>query len=185
MTKRNWLLIFIALALAGVYVFYFTDWFAPKIIHITSHNARATRAARPARSDNPGFLSRLARLANSAANDDWTTVPIIFKFGWPAKLTELKVVDLDEWQTNKNCLPLWHLVASSNSIPIQMFYYGDYLPGSGTRPDYYIRSMKPAVPGARAQPLQPNVKYRLFVTDGSAKGEHDFQATAKPAEPGP
>ena len=41
--------------------------------------------------------------------------------------------------------------------------------------------MKPEVPGARAQPLQPGVKYRLFVTDGSAKGQHDFQPVAKPA----
>jgi hypothetical protein len=172
MTKKNWLLIFIALALAGVYVFYFTDWFKPRIIHITSTNARVTRTRRIPR-NNGSFLARLVNLANTSANDDSTTVPIIFKLGKPYKLTELKVIDLDEWQTNKNCLPLWHLIVSTNSVAqAEPFYYGDY-----------IRGMKPVVPDENAQPLQPGVKYRIFVTAGSAKGEHDFQAVAKPPPP--
>jgi len=148
MTKRNLFLIFAALAVAGVYVFYFTNWFTPKTIHITSHNARTTRTRN--------------------RNADSATVPILFKLGRPYKLTELKVVALDEWQTNKNCLPLWHLVADTNSAPIERpFNYGQRVPG-----------MKPVVAGERAQPLQPAVKYRLFVTDGSAKGEIDFQPVA-------
>jgi hypothetical protein len=158
MTKRNWFLIFTALVLAGVYIFYFTDWFTPKVIHIISTNQRVTRIRR---ARNP--------------NADSTTVPIIFKLGRPYKLTELKVVALDEWQANKNCLPLWHLIADTNSVPIDRpFIYGQN-----------IRGMKPEVPGLRAQPLQPGVKYRLFVTDGSAKGEHDFQPVAKPGEASP
>jgi hypothetical protein len=97
------------------------------------------------------------------------TVSIIFKLGRPYKLTELKVVALNEWQTDKNCLPLWHLIAGTNSVPIERpFIYGQRIPG-----------MKPEVAGARAQLLQPGVTYRLFVTDGSAKGQHDFQAVAK------
>ncbi len=173
MIKRNWILIFIALALAGVYAVYFTDWFTPKVLHITSTNERATRARRAGNNNNPGFLARLARLANSAANNDSTTVPVIFKLGQPYKLTELKVIDIAEWQTNKNCLPFWHLMADTNSVPIERpFTYGQRIPG-----------MKPVVPGERAQPLQPGVKYRIFVTDGAAKGEHDFQAVAKPAPP--
>jgi hypothetical protein len=153
MTKKNWLMMIVLVGIAGVYVFYFTDWFKPKIIHITSTNARTSRTSR--------------------ANADSTTVPILFKLGWPYKLTDLKVVALDEWQTNKDCLPLWHLIADTNSVPIERpFIYGQRIPG-----------MKPEVPGLRAQPLQPGVKYRLFVTNGSAKGEHDFQAIAKPAEP--
>jgi len=150
MTKKNWLLISVALALAVVYVFYFTDWFNPKIIHISSHNARTTRA-------------------NASAKTDSTTVSVTFKLGRPYKLTELKVVALDEWQTNKNCLPLWHLVTDTNSAPINKpFNYGQKIPG-----------MKSKVEGARAQPLQPGVKYRMFVTDGTAKGQHDFQPVAK------
>jgi hypothetical protein len=158
MTKRNWFLISVAFVLVGVYVFYFTDWFTPKTIHITSINARTSRAIR-------------ARNLNA----DSTTVPILFKLGRPYKLTELKVVALDEWQTNKNCLPLWHLIADTNPVPIeQPFNYGQRIPG-----------MKPELPGLRAQPLQSGIKYRLFVTDGSAKGQHDFQPVAGPAAASP
>ena len=149
--KKNWLLIILLAVLAIVYAIYFTDWFRPKTIHITSINAR---------------VSRGPRARNLTA--DSATVPVIFKLGRPAKLTELKVVVLDEWQTNKNCLPLWHLVASTNSVPIgRPFYYGVSIPG-----------MKPEVPGLRAKPLQPGVKYRLLVRDVSTKGEHDFQPVA-------
>ncbi len=145
-----------AVVLAVVYAIYFTGWFQPKIIHIVSTNAR---------------VNRVSRGRSSPA--DSPTVPIIFKLGRPCKLTELKVVALDEWQTNKSCLPLWHLVAGTNSVPItRPFYYGDYLPG-----------MKPEVSGLRAQPLQPGVQYRLFVTDGSARGEHDFKPIARPDSP--
>ena len=153
MTKRNWVLISVAVVFAAVYGFYFTDWFKPKIIHITSINARTNRTIR--------------------ANAGSATVPVTFKLGRPYKLTELKVVDLDEWQTNKNCLPLWHLIADTNSVPVERpFNYGQRIPG-----------MKPEVPGEHAQPLQPGVKYRLFVTDGSAKGQHDFQPVARPVPP--
>jgi hypothetical protein len=149
MTKKNWLLVSFALVLAGVYAFYFTNWFTPKVIHIASHNARATRAN---------------------VKTDSATVPVTFKLERPYKLTELKVVALDEWQTNKNCLPLWHLIADTNSAPItKPFNYGQKIPG-----------MKPDIAGARAQPLQPGVTYRMFVTDGSVKGQHDFQVIAKP-----
>jgi hypothetical protein len=124
----------------------------PKIIHITRINART---------------SRIIRVNNPNAGS--VTVSIIFKLGRPYKLTELKVVALNEWQTDKNCLPLWHLIAGTNSVPIERpFIYGQRIPG-----------MKPEVAGARAQLLQPGVTYRLFVTDGSAKGQHDFQAVAK------
>jgi hypothetical protein len=148
MTKKNSLMIIALIGLAAAYVFYFTDWFKPQVIHITSINARTTRFNR----------------ANAAS----PTVPVIFKFGRPYKPTEIKVIDLDEWQTNKNCLPLWHLVADTNSAPItRPFYYGQRIAG-----------MKPEVPGARAQPLQPSIKYRLLVTAGKAKGQHDFEVKA-------
>lgn len=168
MSKKTWLLIFVALVLAAAYVINFTNWFTPKVIHIICTNERSTRTRRGRNLD-----------------DDSTTVPVIFKLGRAYKLTEIKVVALDEWQTNKDCLPLWHLIAGTNTVPIeQPFYYGDYIRGRG-RPDNYISDMQPEVPGARAQPLQPGVKYRIFVTDGSAKGELDFTPVARPAAASP
>jgi hypothetical protein len=175
MTKKNGLLILVVLVMAGIYVVYFTDWFKPKIIHIVSTNQRATRTAAARANSNPGFIQRLATLASASANADAPTLQVIFKMSKPYKLTDLKVVDLSQWQTNKSCLPLWHLVADTNSVPVDRpFNYGQRIPG-----------MKPQVQGGRPQPLNPGVKYRLFVTDGSAEGAHDFTPVAKPAEASP
>jgi hypothetical protein len=141
MTKKNWLLMVALIALVGVYVFYFTDWFKPKIIHI-SHT---TRSMRP-------------RLASRGP------VPITFGVEPQCKPTEITVVPLAAWETNQNTLPLWHLVVSTNAAPLKMFAYGQH-----------IRGLTPAVPGSRAQPLETNVIYRLFLTAGKAKGQHDFE----------
>jgi hypothetical protein len=151
MTKKNWLMMIVLVVLASVYVFYFTDWFKPKIIHISS-TSRAIRS----------------RFRNAAAGN-LAPVPVIFSLEPQSTLTEIKVVPLAAWQTNQGVLPVWHLVANSNSAPIKMFFYGQR-----------IRGLKPEVPGAHADPLQPDVTYRLFVTAGSAKGQHDFEV--KPVE---
>jgi len=149
MIKRNWLLVSVALVLAGVYVFYFTGWFKTKSIHIT-HASRFMRGVRRAGQGN-----------NSA------TVPVIFIFEREYEFTEIKVVPLDAFQTNKLALPVWHLVSDSGSDDLDHFSYGEN-----------IDSMDSAVPGAQAEPLQPGVTYRLFVTAGKIKGWHDFQAKA-------
>jgi hypothetical protein len=151
MTKKNWLMTIVLVVLASVYVFYFTDWFKPKIIHISS-TSRAIRS----------------RFQNAAAGN-LAPVPVIFSLEPQSKLTEIKVVPLAVWQTNQSVLPVWHLVASSNSMPVKTFVYGQP-----------IRGLKPEVPGASAEPLRPDVTYRLFVTAGSAKGQHDFEV--KPVE---
>ena len=85
-------------------------------------------------------------------------------------LTEIKVVPLVEWQTDHSVLPLWHLVSDSKSEPIKFFLYGQNIDG-----------MKPAMPGAQPKPLETNVVYRLFVSAGSIKSQHDFQIGGKPA----
>jgi anti-sigma-K factor RskA len=89
---------------------------------------------------------------------------LIFGLNAQFKLTEIKVVPLAAYQTNQNTLPLWHLVSNSNSVPVKMFFYGQS-----------IRGLKPAVPGTRPQPLTNNVAYRLLVSAGKIKGEHDFE----------
>lgn len=142
MTKKNWLLIFFAVALATTYVIYFTDWFRPKTVLIfhTSRNIRPRlKAAKSLPSLNFGLNRQL-------------------------KLTEITVVPLAAWQTNNHVLPLWHLIATSNAVPVKMFSYGDRIPG-----------LKPAVPGARPLPLDTNIVYRLFVSAGKIEGQHDFE----------
>ncbi|MGH7975907.1 MAG: hypothetical protein ACREDS_06630 [Limisphaerales bacterium] len=153
MTRKNWVLIIVLLALAGIYAFYFTDWFKPKIIQI-SHTSRVIR-----------------RRFRFNEKDTAATLPVIFGFDHRYKLTEIKVVPLTAWQTNKNALPIWHLVSNSGSAPVENFIYGQN-----------IRGMKPEVSGAHAAPLQPNVTYHLFVKAGSASGQHDFKPVANPGQ---
>jgi hypothetical protein len=145
MTKKNWLMMIVLLVLAGVYIYYFTDFFKPKIIHISS-TSRAIRS----------------RFGNAAGNPE--PVPVIFNLEPPSKLTELKVVPLADWQTNQNTLPIWHLIADADAVPLKFFFYGQH-----------IRGLKPEVPGMDAEPLVPGVRYRLFVAAGSVKGQHDFE----------
>ena len=139
----------VLIALVGVYLFYFTGWFKPKIIHI-SHTSRAMRG-------------RLHNKNPAAA----ATVPITFSLEPQCEPTEIKVVPLAAWQANPNALPVWHLVADSDSVPIKFFVYGQPVQG-----------LKPEVPGEHAEPLQPDVTYRLFITAGFAKGQHDFEVKA-------
>ena len=96
------------------------------------------------------------------------TVIMIFNLDQAYRLTEIKVVRLADWQTNKSTLPLWHLISDSNSIPTKRFYYGAP-----------VRGMKPVVSGTRPEPLATNVIYRLFLTAGHVQGQHDFSPPPK------
>jgi hypothetical protein len=142
MTKKNWLLLALALVLGAVYIRYFTDWFRPQTIHI-AHTTRNLRSR--------------SQPANAPP-------PLNFGLNQQYNLTEITVVPLALWQTNRNVPPVWHLISDSNSVPVKVFSYGQG-----------IRGMKSAVAGSRAQPLETNVAYRLFVIAGKAKGQHDFE----------
>ena len=142
MTIKNWMLIIFAAVLAGVFAVYFTDWFQPKVVQIF-HTYRNLNP-RPHRE---GALPALN-----------------FGLNRPLRLTELTVVPLAAWETNRHTLPLWHLVTGSNSIPMKQFFYGQPIGG-----------MKPAILGTHSQPLETNVTYRLFIKAGKVTGQHDFE----------
>lgn len=146
MNKKNYTLIAIAVVLAGVYVVYFTNWFKPKIMLISS----TSRAIRTAQNTPAGTAP--VRLFFDLGGNDYS-------------LTDVKVVPLAEWQTDKLTQPVWHLVAEEGSDDVGQFYYGENISG-----------MDPDVDGARPQPLKPGVKYRLFVAAGKVKGQLDFTA---------
>jgi hypothetical protein len=149
MERKQWMLVVIALVLAGIYIVYFTDWFRHKSIqiHYTS---------RP-------MASRIPRGATSPM--------VMFGFDKTFRLTEVKVVPLAEWQTNRDTPPVWHLISDSKSAPVERFIYGQN-----------IRGMKPAIPGADAELLESNLTYRLFVQAGSLKGQRDFQIGVHPSD---
>jgi hypothetical protein len=96
--------------------------------------------------------------------------PMIFNLGDYYSLTEIKVVPLAALQTDKLTHPVWHLVSDEGSDDVDHFIYGQKING-----------MDPAVEGARPEPLQPGVTYRLFVAAGKTRGQHDFQIGGPPA----
>jgi hypothetical protein len=141
MSKNSLLLVLVAICLAATYVIFFSDWFRPKSLHIYHSNRKLHEG--PAR-------------GNALPN-------LMFGMKPESRITDLKVVELSAFQTNKDALPVWHLVSDSNSIPLNHFYYGQYIAG-----------MRPAIKGVNADALETNVTYRIFLSAGSLKGEHDF-----------
>jgi hypothetical protein len=148
MTRKQWLLLAIAVVLAGISLYLNKDWFAKDGIQIY-HRSRPIPAA------------LLRRKMNASENP--AVEPIVFGFNRRLKLTSLKVVPLNAFETNKYVLPLWYLISESNSVPIKDFAYG--MP---------IKGMHPKVKEAVPHPLEPDVPYRLFVEAGEIKLQHDF-----------
>ena len=142
MSKNSLLLVFLAICLAAAYVIFFSDWFKPRTLQIY-HTSRNLRQIEPRGNEIPSLM---------------------FGMRPESRITELKVVPLAEFETNKNAVAVWHLVSDSNSIPLKAFHYGQYIPG-----------MRPAIKGVRADALDTNVTYRMFVTAGGLKGQHDFE----------
>jgi hypothetical protein len=142
MTKNNWLLTLLAAVLFVVYAVYFTDWFKPKTIQIFS----------------------TYRNLHPRATRDGVLPALIFGVDRQIRLSDLRVVPFDGFQTNKNILPLWHLVTDSNSIPVKTFYYGQY-----------IRGMHSAIKGTHSESLETNVAYLIIVTSDRIKGQHKFE----------
>jgi hypothetical protein len=106
MNKKSFILIAIALALAGVYVVCFTGLFRQKTIQIS-------KASRPVRTSRTGA----------------TTVQLFFSLDNDYSLTEVKVVPVAALQTNKLAQPVWHLVSDSGSDDVNVFFYGEKING--------------------------------------------------------
>jgi hypothetical protein len=147
MSKKNWLLLALAVALGGLSLYLNKDWFAKDGIHIY-HRSRPMRS----------FM-----LFGRKRQDTSLVDPIIFGFDRKVRLKSVKVIPLADIQTNKFPHPIWYLLSDSNSLPVKDFSYGAPIPG-----------MRPAVKGAVADPLQPDVEYRLLVEANDFKGQHDF-----------
>ncbi|HEX3624265.1 MAG TPA: hypothetical protein VH280_02460 [Verrucomicrobiae bacterium] len=136
MDKKNTLLVVVLLVLVSVYAVFFTDWFKPRVIKLF-YTTRPLEHFR-ARQSLPYVL---------------------FGLEGRYQLTELKIVPLDDPAAR----PVWHLISDSNSVPLKMFTYGEYIHG-----------MRPEYKGERAGDLVTNKTYRLFVSAGRAHGQVDF-----------
>ena len=105
LSKQNVLLI-LAVVLAGIYVYYFTDWINRPRIQIIAQT-------RPIQPRGPVAM----------------VYPVSFLLDGQYQLTSVKVVPLRGSETNKFVPPLWHLIAYTNAPPSQGFLYGQRLPG--------------------------------------------------------
>jgi hypothetical protein len=108
MSKKTSLLIAIAVVLAAVYAFYFTDWFQSPVLKIFHANRNSIRHRKEQSGSMPNLIFGLSRAS---------------------RITEITVVSLAEYQANSKVIPLWHLVSDSNSVPVKTFYYGQYIHG--------------------------------------------------------
>lgn len=153
MTKNGIVLSVIAVLLAAVYVYAFTDWLRSETIQIIP-------------TIRPGRVAAVPR------DPDQTPVyPVSFAFSGKYRLTCVKVVAADDLATNKHPTPLWHVVSDSNSVPIKSIVYG-----------YPVKGMRPAVARMQPEPLLPDVEYVLMVEAGGIKAQTNFH-TAKAGEP--
>jgi hypothetical protein len=148
-SKKEIMLVALAVILAGVYLCCFTDWLKNKPIAV-EHTVR------------PNVIVPSRRGNGNPVNP--SPYVVSFSLGRDCKLTSVKVVPAAEYQTNRNVLPLWYLVGDSRSAPTRSIVYG--MP---------VEGMKPFLAGANVQPLVPGVVYRLLVEAGATRGEHDFK----------
>lgn len=148
MSKRDWKLLLLAVALGGAYVYFFTDFLRPPRIEIFAQ-IRAMGA--PMRRGGAGPAADIC--------------PVTFNIGQKYELISVKVVEEQDYERSKgSAKALWHLIADTNSLPTKGFLYGALIPG-----------MKPATPRAKAEVLQTNITYRLFIESvGGLKGTTTF-----------
>jgi len=145
MSKRTIVLIVFAIALGFVCVGMRMDWWRKPAIEILP-------------------LTRPPRGNIRTPVGDTPVYPVMFSFHRPYGFTEIRVVAAADEKTNKYPHVLWHLIADSNSAPTKVLGYG-----------VTLRGMKPKVPKAQPEPLEPDVPYVLYVKAGNAEGKVGFK----------
>jgi hypothetical protein len=147
MTKKTLVLISVAVILGAVYVINFTSLFQKAEINILPQ-------IRPPRAK--------ARVPAG----DTAVYPVTFAFDKKYAFTEIRVVAEADEKTNKFPHAVWHLISDSNSVPIKAVSYGAPLAG-----------MKPKIPKKRAEALEPEVPYILYVEARNPGGKTAFGKT--------
>jgi hypothetical protein len=155
MTKNGIFLSVVAVLLAAVYVYFFTDWFHKKTIQIIPTIRPTQPSAIPRDPDQPPVY------------------PVSFALDGKYELTSVKVVAAADMATNRYPAPLWHLTSDSNSVPTRSIVYGSN-----------IKGMKPAVTRQRPEPLMPEVEYVLLVEARNLRAKTNFH-TARALVRGP
>ena len=145
MTMRTIVLIVLA-ALLGAGALWWGDWFKEPTIKILAQS-RPMRGGR-----------------NPAPQGDSPVDPVSFMFDRKYALTEIRVVAEEDEKTNRYPHALWHVVADKSAPADNVLVYGRT-----------PRGMKPKIPRARPEPLEPDVVYHLYITAEDAKGDIRFK----------
>ena len=144
MKPKSYFLCLVAAVLGLVYAVYFTDWFRKESIFIIP----VTR---------PNQASKIPR------TDDHDVAPVIFKLSRDFTLTEVKVVESEEYHTNVYAAPLWHVVSEKGSAPTDMVVYGGR-----------VRGMTSKIPRTKPRPLDPGTAYLVLMKAGGIRGQTNF-----------
>lgn len=152
--SKTWLVLILILGLGGLCFHVNRDWFAKRPIQICYRVS-------PWLKDSPRGRGKVD-----------LGVPVVFSLDRYCRLTSVKAFRAGELATNKYAQPIWSLTTESNSVPTASFSYGQRIPG-----------MRPAVKGARPDPLEPYVLYQLVLKTTDAEAQHDFTTT--PIRPAP
>ena len=138
-------ILLLVLGLGALSLYLNRDWFAAQPIQISHRVSPWLENKRPG--------ARARKLGP----------PVAFTLSEYCRLTSVNVILAADLATNKYAHPIWSLVTESNSVPTASFVYGGF-----------IRGMHPAVKGARPDPLEPGVTYRLRITTKDQAAQHDF-----------
>ncbi len=145
MSKKNIAMLLLLLTLGAIYVFNFTDLFRTPTLEITTR-------IRPQ-------ISRKGKNASVPMANS-----ISFLLNGKYQLTRVKVVEENDFKTNKYAHPLWHLISESNSVPTKAIFYGQPIAG-----------MKAEIAKTKPENLRPAVSYVLFVEANDLKGQTSFK----------
>ena len=145
MSKRTVVLIGLAVVLGSLCVGMNMNWWRKAEIKILPQIRPPQRSSRTPVGDTPVY-------------------PVMFAFDRVYRFTEIRVVSAEDEKTNKYPHELWHLIADSNSLPTKVVAYGATL-----------RGMKPKIPKAQPEPLEPDVPYMLHVKAGGTEGKVSFK----------
>jgi len=150
MNRRTYTGIGIALALVAVYLIFFVNWSTPQ-----AQGAFMLEAPRPPARVAPG----------RPAPKPPTVFPVTFCLNRGYTARSIKAIPLINIDLVPDPTPAWHLVATDKPVRVQIFRYGQNIPG-----------MKPAVAKIRPETLVADRPYRLIIdTEEGQTVTIDFQ----------
>ena len=178
MNRNSWLLLTFFGALIVAYVALFTDWFAPAPIQISFQVRPTISPPRFRRPPKPMGTNQTGRILVTTQNSSATpsdpapggVAHVTFSLDDFYRVDSIRVLELNG--TNGESRVTWALKGKPVQ-PMNALIYGK-------NPDGLVSQLAPD-----AEPLKPNVPYRLEIHAGRHHGQIDFSsiATSTAAEP--